>query len=757
MAKNKISIQCKNIAPIENLNRELSLGSLKIGVFANNGSGKTFISRLFGLTNKSNELKLDEDEKSPTDKIISLGKNSGNFVFKITDKDGVLKENISIDIDRGKIPSIPNTEYIYHTFNQDYVDSNIRALNFDKNSEIEGFILGKVNIDLRDEEDKLSKIEKRGDELKSKIELEVSLYVIDKIDDIRDIKRLKLYKLLEPKNIINGVSRNKYNISKSFDELLDDYNKIKSVPENLKDIELINKVDIDTDLFNPVIIICLKEYSLSALSDEFKKKIKNKQGFIENGIELLGSSDSCPFCEQFLEDDAVRMIDKYNEYLNDVESQTLKIINTYKESLESIIKDVHSGEAVAVKRINEFNKYKTKYIPSSENIELNEIDTENIRNLIGDVIFLLDKKLLNIANRVDVSETLFVPLKESIIEVNEAIDNNNNEIESINQKKNKIGEENKTVRNALCKKAYNNLIDKHESDIYKVVELRNEWELLSKDIAKKKEQQKISKRKSVSSTIKTVLNYFFSGKYTLDEDTFRLNFKKSPLEKNQAKDVLSEGEKNIVAFAYYIGDAHLRVNIEEDYEKLFFIIDDPISSMDFSHVYTLSGVIRDIGKILDKLKRDKFIIFTHNNDFMRVLTSNNIVSKKLMLKKNELIDFNNNLTVPYIHHLIDVYEIARKGVVPSHTTANSIRHIIETMTKFENIHISDDGVSEYIRNNIPNEAKSYTLINDLSHGGWRTEQSPIADDDYIDICETLITHIEDKYSGQIVYCENICK
>ena len=249
------------------------------------------------------------------------------------------------------------------------------------------------------------------------------------------------------------------------------------------------------------------------------------------------------------------------------------------------------------------------------------------------------------------------------------------------------------------------------------------------------------------------MNYFFSDKYTLDEETFRLVFYKNTLEKDQAKDVLSEGEKNIIAFAYYIGDTHLKVKSEDDYEKLFFIIDDPISSMDFTHVYTLCGVIRDISKIIDKLNRERLIIFTHNNDFMRVLTANNIVDKKLLLKKGELKDFNNNLTVPYINHLMDVYNIARKNEVANHTTANSIRHIIETLTKFQNVDISKDGIAEYIRTNIPNDTKSYTLINDLSHGGWRSEQSPITEDDYKDVCETIIKHIEKDFKGQIEYCK----
>lgn len=177
--------------------------------------------------------------------------------------------------------------------------------------------------------------------------------------------------------------------------------------------------------------------------------------------------------------------------------------------------------------------------------------------------------------------------------------------------------------------------------------------------------------------------------------------------------------------------------------------------MDFSHVYTLCGVIRDFNKLIDKIKRDRFIIFTHNNDFMRVLSSNNIVDKKLLLKKGEIKEFNTNLTVPYITHLMDIFCIARNGELPNHTTANSIRHIIETLTKFQNIDISTESISAYIKKNIPDDTKSYTLINDLSHGGWRSEQAPINDEDYKEICEAIIRHIETIYDGQIEYCKKL--
>lgn len=755
--KIKTEINCQNIAPIKSLIKEISSNSLKFGVFANNGSGKTYISRMFRLTEKLEELELDEEGSSPTDKLITLGENSGNFNFKITDKQGNVIEQFGIWLNKQHTPTIPQTKYLFHVFNEDYVEDNLRSLDYDKDEEIDGFILGKVNIDLSDDEEKLGKIEKEGKDLATKIESETDTYVSDNIDDIQNIKRLNEYKELDFQKIVKSVDKQSYQIEKSYDELIEDYNKIKSVPENLQDIGEVNAIEIDLEMLNKLKESCEKKYSLSTLAEDFKEKIKSKQTFIESGIGLIEKENNdCPFCEQDLETDALNLIDNYNKYLNDVESTTIKLFKDYKKSLQNSKDELDVINTSNVKKINSFNTYKDKYIPSSADIELPNLSITNLSSELQKIINKIDSKLIDISKSIIIDEDVLEYIEKYETILNGEIESNNKEIRKINKKKNSISDENLSIRKLLCKRTLDDLILEHKTNIKSLEKLRKDFTDLKAKIAKKKEQEKISRKKKVASTIKTVLNYFFADKYTLDEESFRLTFNANILEKKQAKDILSAGEKNIVAFAYYIGDTHLKVKSEDDYKKLFFIIDDPISSMDFSHVYTVCGVIRNIKKILDKVERERLMIFTHNNDFMRILSSNNIVDKKLLLSNGELTDFNNNLTVPYITHLFDIYKIARKGDIPTHTTANSIRHIIETLTKFDKIEIHTESISEYIKTNIPNETKSYTLINDLSHGGWRTEQAPITNDDYKEICELVVKHIEEKFNGQVVYCENMC-
>jgi wobble nucleotide-excising tRNase len=511
------------------------------------------------------------------------------------------------------------------------------------------------------------------------------------------------------------------------------------------------------EMLNAIKESCAKEYSLSKLAEDFKEKIKSKQTFIETGISLIEKErNDCPFCEQNLENDALNLIDNYNKYLNDVESTTIKLFKGYKKSLENSKDEIEAINTSNVKKINSFNTYKDKYITSSADIELSNLSITNLSSELQKIIDKIDSKLIDISKSIIIDEDVLESIEKYETILNGEIESNNKEIKKINKKKNSISDENLSIRKLLCRRTLDDLILEHKTNIKRLEKLRKDFTDLKTEIAKKKEQEKISRKKKVASTIKTVLNYFFADKYTLDEESFRLTFNANVLKKKQAKDILSAGEKNIVAFAYYIGDTHLKVESEDDYKKLFFIIDDPISSMDFSHVYTVCGVIRDIDTILNKIEQKRIMIFTHNNDFMRILSDNNIIDKKLLLSNGELSDFNNNLTVPYITHLLDIYKIARKNAIPTHTTANSIRHIIETLTKFERIKTNKKDISDYIKSNIPNETKSYTLINDLSHGGWRTEQPPITNDDYKEICELVVKHIEGKFNGQIAYCENMC-
>ena len=758
MAEIKIKLKCNSIGPLDNLEKEFQSKSLKIGVYANNGSGKTFVSRMFRLLEKPSSIESDEGISAENiNRLITLGKTNAAFGFAVYDGAGAEVENISINLSSSRTPSIPITHYLYHTFNQDYVDENIRRLDYVHDQDVQGFILGKVNIDLTEDNRRLSEITKEWNDLRDKITTAIDNFVSNNISSIRDIKRITEFKQFVSAEafLMHGVDLQQM-LGKTFNEYIADFDKVKSVPETLLDINPIQEFSIDQKLIEEIIIILITSYNLSHFADEFKAEMKIKQEFIEKGVALMEKDDDyCPFCKQMLELDAYILISQYNEFLSGEESKIVKQIQSLIQAIEGKRKELLSIKSKNSEAMIAFNEYKTKFIPSCENESLTAIELTPVEDSLIALQSALKRKLTAISTVVPIAEIGGVELLEERVNAfNKSIVSNNGLIDEINKKKNAIGEESKEIRRNICKAVYNHWIEKYGEDQKKYLKLGQDAAILKKEIEKKQSSQRIEKKRLVADTIKQVLDYFFSGKYKLDENTFRLVFQSKTLEKDQTKNVLSEGEKNIIAFAYYLGDTHAIIEKDDDYKRLFFIIDDPISSMDFTYVYTLSGVIRELKNVFPKMgDRTRCLVLTHNNDFIRILSSNNIVDKVMLLKNGELQDWNDNFTVPYIHHLHDIYRVARKGERASHTTANSIRHIIETIDRFERINTNEDSVKEFIKNHIDSDKKVYTYINDLSHGGWRSEQPPMTDEDYREMCEVIVKMVESKYPDQIRYCE----
>lgn len=755
MAKIRARLKCINIAPLANLDKEFENNSLKIGVFANNGCGKTFISRMFRLLEPSvsgeDEAEMDT---SKTDRLISFGEKNALFGFEIADENGSVIEDISIKLTRFIAPSIPSAKYRYHTFNQDYVDENIRALNFEHTEDVQGFILGKSNIDLSDDNNALQEIIIAKEDIKAEITSKIEEYIKKYITPIPNIRRLGDYSQFVSAEVFLAKGDSlKLDLPKSVNDYIADFDKVKSVPEFLEDISSLDSFVFPEDLYSEIQTTLTTPFTLSNFGESFKVEMRAKQEFVEKGLTFIKTSAGrCPFCKQVLGLDALSLIDRYNEFVANEEAKTIKRIQTLIQLVENKRKELASIKIKNVAAISRFNEYKTKYIPSCEDKNLIDLDLTSLDECLQSILLALREKSNDISVSVAI-DPVIVGLSDSAASFNHSVDSNNLLLSEINLKKNSLGEESKSIRRSICKAAYLHWIDKYGKDQEQYMRYCEQEETLRNKIEIKRASRKIERKKLVAETIKKVLDYFFSGKYTLDEDTFRLVFQARTLEKDQTKDVLSEGEKNIIAFAYYLGDTHTLIDKEEDYKQLFFIIDDPISSMDFTYVYTLSGVIREIKELFPKIERVHHMVLTHNSDFIRILYSNKILDKVMLLKNSKLQEWNDNFTVPYINHLLDVYRIARKGEKASHTTANSIRHIIETIDKFERVCSNEDSVKEYIKKNIPNNKKSYTYINDLSHGGWRTEQPPMTDDDYKEVCEAIVTLVNTHYPDQIKYCE----
>ena len=747
MAKNiSVTFKASNIGPHKNLDCSLNFSSLKVGVFANNGSGKTFLSRMFRL--------VENSEVEHTNKVLSLNKSTGDFSFQIDEnkETGGTSEKLKIKISKDEKPQIENnTKYIYHVFNSDYVKENIEEMKFLPDGEIEGYILGKAKIDLSKEKAKLKILEKNISEKETAF-INTFKKAKEELDILKISKNTHEYKFTDTNIYESSLN---YTDDSSFDDLKTLNEVLSRMPNDLLDVE---KFEITTDVtfLSDLTELLKTKHSKSSFAKEFKEKIDLKHDFVADGLTKLPKDrndwKNCPFCEQELIEASKNLINNYTIFLNDEESKIKTEINEFITKLDKVSKGLITYSAKHTKISKAFENVK-QYIPSEANVILEYFEDDNkIKDPISALKVLLEGKKIDIEKIIDVKEfENYVQLISSHIEsTDKTVEDNNNLITSLNVKRKNTSSEKLNLNRRLCKALYQKLQVDLEKPINERKELDKQKKELDEDIKKKESQEKVSKKDEVIKSLEHYLNCFFGDKYTLDKENFCLKFD-AHLMSNNATDILSDGEKSIVAFCFYLSDVHKVVSKETDYENLFFIIDDPVSSLDFHYVYSVSQVLRNLKDRLN-VQRNRFLIFTHNLEFMSILIRNKIIGEHIILTNGRLIPLSRELVMPYEEHLRDVNMVSKGDKPPSHTTPNSVRHVLETINQFEK---PNKDLKGYVKgqNILEGNEFVYSLIHDGSHGVIR-KQKPYTNDMIKKGCEVVIGFVKQKFVGQIEQIED---
>lgn len=736
----RTSIKATNIGPHKNLSSTLDLSKKKVAVFANNGSGKTFLSRMFRL--------ISEPSAEKVNKILAIGERKGDFLFQIDEirENGNTSQAIKISIERDHEPLIENnSKYLFHVFNSDYVRENIEALNYTTDGQIEGYVLGKAKIDLSKEKKKLEKLEK---EIQQKGQIFRDLVEKGKraLDEVKVRKNTTEYKF-----DYRDVFKNEYNYSdpETFSELKAKNTMLGKMPDDLADV-IYPSFNVEIDFLKELEILLTTVFSKSKFADEFKEKITPKLTFIRGGIDIIGEEkenwQDCPFCEQELAGSAKVLIDDYVKFMNDEESKVKAEIETHKRNLDGVGDSLRMANSKLLLSSKAFDDVK-KFIPSQMNDALLDYsEDDEIIKSIEVLKEVLHKKRGDIEVKVTKAEfeRAIEQIKNHISSLSRVSELNNKKIDLLNQNKKNTNDEKRELNRRLCKAKYQELRDTLSPSIVELTELTDSKKKLTAEIEEKESQEKKSKKLKVIESLKGYLNFFFQDKYEFDEDNFCLKFGTQLMNSN-ASDILSDGEKSIVAFCHYLADVHKLVNKESDYDKLFFVIDDPISSLDFHFVYSVSQIIRDLQDSLGMVK-NRFIVFTHNLEFMSILIRNKIAADYITLSNGNLSKLKQELVMPYEEHLRDILYVS-KGGEPSHTTPNSIRHVVETINRFE---APDKDLKTYLSDNdiLKSNEFIYSIMHDSSHGIMRS-QRPFTSEMIKAGCTAVISFINTKYGGQI--------
>ncbi len=728
--KFNISLNLSNIGPHYDSNKisfNQAVDSNKCIFFATNGTGKSFISRTFRLL---------EDNNFNSDDLLTIGKTKADFNFTIDNT-----KQLSIKLEKDNKPIIKNeTGLLFHTFNSDYVEDNIKPRHYSPNGDIEGYILGKAQIDLTIEKEEEQKLIDSIDFINKDIEEKISKAKAElkKAGIPSSLKELSTISKEELRKCIN------YEDLPSFNEIAIQLDILSKVPEDLGDITT-PTLDIDSNFLNNIERELLIEYPKSEWDEEFAKYYKANRDFIESGLDNI-NNNCCPFCKRPLEEETLKLIKMYNDYRNNQEAKAIATLDTYIKKLKSIVQLLKDGNNKIIASRNQLNKIK-QYFPSTKDFELNNVDLsdDNI-SLFTNLCEILQAKINNLTfTAYNVSDNINI-LQMFIETANKTYKDNASIIQVANKTKSESNTERLKLRRNLCKAKYIECNLELKDNFAELTKLNQKLDKQQKIIREKENLVKVSKKDKVYDTLTSFLNLFFDGKYSIDKDTFQIKFLGNTIGQKASR-ILSDGEKSIVAYCFYLATTHLLIEEESDYNKLFFIIDDPISSMDFHYVYMVAQSLRDIKQIFKLTNHERIWVFTHNLEFLSIIKRNHTLKYAFNIKSGLIEEIHYALLMPYESHLTDIVKISKGIKSPTHTTANSIRHVLETVCQFE---FPEKSIENYIAENdiLSKNAYIFSICQDLSHGKLRN-QPPYSSDIIINACKVIYNFMSSKYKGQI--------
>lgn len=731
-----VSLNVENIGPHSDDQKIVfsdKVDSNKAIFFATNGTGKSFISRAFRLCAPSVAGSLSDD-------VLTIGKDSGQMQFSIQ-TDNTTKD-LRIDVHRGTAPTIQNnTGLLFHVFNNDYVEENIKQKNYTPDGQIEGYILGKVQIDLS--EDK-----QREKELGIEVESDSK-----KIDEAIEKAKSDLHGegITPQTNEFRRITRE--SVDKGFDFECDDsvegiiqqLHTLEKVPEGIPSIGF-TIPSFNLDFLQKISEILGTEYPKSEWDDDFVEEYKKHQAFIESGLAAEHSDTVCPFCKREYDENARMLISQYNAYRADKESQIMGMLSQLLKEIDSITSAIKSQDDQNKRALVQLTEIQ-KYFPSLQNSSIQQLSALDSYispwMIISDMIEVKKQNLCRVPAGISDAISNCKSACEAVIKLQKV---NADVVKQANSVKDNSKSERLTLRRKLCNAKALFLHAELQQSFESLRKKQSDLRKLHEEIEAKEQTAKVRKRDKVYETLETMLDNFFAGKYQIDKDTFQIKFRGSKLNGNASK-VLSDGEKSIVAFCWYLAETHTLVEKETDYDNLFFVIDDPISSMDFHFVYVVAQILRSIKSIFGMSRHERLWVFTHNIEFFSIVARNHVLVATYMLKPGKIVPFNHQLLLPYENHLFDLLEIAERGKTPNHTTGNSIRHVIETISKFEDPEIS---IEKYVVNSpeLQKDPCIFSLCQDLSHGTVRREL-PYDEELLKAACKTVIAFVKAKYPKQV--------
>ena len=758
--KQKLRVSAKHIGPIMDLDAELSDGKQHL-IFARNGTGKSFIARALRLLDPSLEQGEAEDEIPSI--LVSEEAVNGQGTFGLYEGEACVG-SIGLNAKSGTV-NRSEPHYIYHVFSEDFIEAHVRnrlhGLDGNISHEI---IIGKENSEI---DGKSSQLEVKQTAAAAKKVTLSETFETEKASlksDFGITGSLGAFKRLNVEDYFSEQGYNPPKVSTSLEELRRQYDLYKSFPS---DPDLPVEVQVD-DIFPNVGQISealVKQTSPSSVAESFKDRIRQDTLFFSSGVHLAQGKTHCPFCTQSLGSEAIQAIDAYTSFFEDEEAKHTRQLEELNNQLERLTSVIKSRQTANLRAVAQFDKLK-KFFPSTSEEAAFDLSKplEQLLDFVADL-----QEAIATKKSSGLSIEMKIPLAHNpklSTDINAAAEANRKLFDRVSNLSKDSNAERLKIQNDICAAFFANFFEDNSIVIVEIKSLIREAENIKKKIStlQKTHGSSAKAKQRVVETFQLMLRYFFSDTYTFDEETFSVRRKKKEIARGPDR-TLSDGEKSVIAFCYYLARIHLRVGTLPDYKKVFLIIDDPVSSLSFDYIYRVSQALKylrisgDGGiqmSLEPQLTRPRMILLSHNNYFYNVISTNNVVKGRGLFQLIAAVDKHQMtnqkaFATPHMLQLRDVLEVSKGAKKPDHTTPNSIRSVVEGMWKFCRPDIPNfEDFVKFLISDHEIEIRS-VLLNDLCHGG-KFSDLPHREEEIIAASKEALKVVETFASGQLESC-----
>lgn len=567
----------KNISHLEEDFRRFNL------IYGWNYSGKTTLSRIFA----------NFDGKIKEDKIIAEGEY---FLIKNNNE---------------KLSQEDSDKLVVHTFNSDYIKNNI----FFESETLKNIIV----------------VAEKADEIVNQIkDLEKEKEIINtNIKQYREEEKKYSSEIADckkvcAKDILDATAQGRFTASNlpEVEKRLDKTNLEQYILEN-DNIAALSKTIKSQNDYKPLgLLPIVMDYNTDELNILLQKAVtpsivlnelqaKHADNWVKEGVNLHKSEKKCLFCGAELSNDKLNEIDKiFQSEFNNLGS-SLEEIKTFYNKI-----NIDRPIAATIS-----DCYRDDYI-LQEQILIQSIKKFNIK--LQAIQKIIDAKLKKRNIKMNTNISLNKnrnELMNTIEKINSMIIKHNNFVENEKQEKQKIKLqiENHYVAMLLKSPNYIDAIKKENDSKENHKKSLDDLKLKLSDINNLKAQ--ISDTHKGAALINHYLSILFLG-----QPTINLQVEKSVDENGKEVDVtrlyrgehlandLSDGEKTSIAFAHYLAKIDKSI-AEGNANKEVLFIDDPISSLDHNHIYSVSIIISNLRE-----KFNQVFVSTHNFELYRLLS-----------------------------------------------------------------------------------------------------------------------------------------